>query len=136
MKAEALLARKPDPTTHEVARALAGNLCRCTGYVKIIEAIQLVAAARRGTGLPASEEVGVGSRAPRYEGQLQVLGERPFVADLTAPGMLHGALRLADHPRALVKRIDIRAAAAAPGVVSVATWRDVPGERFCGLLTA
>jgi selenium-dependent xanthine dehydrogenase len=136
MKAEALLARKPDPTPDEVRHALAGNLCRCTGYVKIVDAIQLVAAARRGAELPATEESGVGARVLRYEGRLQVLGERPFVADLTAPGMLHGALRFADHPRALVKRIDIGAALAAPGVVSVATWREVPGARFCGLLTA
>ncbi len=136
MKAEALLARTPDPTATEVTRALAGNLCRCTGYGPIVEAIRVVAAARRGGEIPAGEEAGVGSNAVRYEGRAQVLGERPFVADLFVPGMLHAALRFADHPRALVQRIDVEAAERASGVVAVATWRDVPGERVCGLLTA
>jgi xanthine dehydrogenase molybdenum-binding subunit len=136
MKAEGLLARSPDPSREEIARALAGNLCRCTGYTRIVDAIHSVACARRGDCLPEASGRGVGEAALRYEGRAQVLGERPFVADLTAPGMLHGALRFADHPRAVVRRIDTAAAERAPGVVRVATWRDVPGQRFCGLITA
>ena len=153
MKAEALLRRDPSPTRDQIAHALAGNLCRCTGYVRILDAIERAAALRRGEPAPAprlpvaavgaagagesppSREDGVGARAPRYEGHDLVLGERPFVADLRVPGMLHGALRFADHPRALVRRIDPRRAAAHPGVIRVATWRDIPGERTQGLLT-
>src|SRR5574338_55957 len=52
MKAEGLLSRTPDPGREEVSRALAGNLCRCTGYVKIVDAILRVAAERRGVALP------------------------------------------------------------------------------------
>src|SRR3990172_4884965 len=48
MKAEALLRRTARPTDEDVARALAGNLCRCTGYIRVIEAIQAVAAERAG----------------------------------------------------------------------------------------
>jgi 4-hydroxybenzoyl-CoA reductase subunit gamma len=44
MAAEALLRRNPDPTRDEIKAALAGNLCRCTGYVKIIESVQAAAA--------------------------------------------------------------------------------------------
>ena len=44
MKAEALLAKNPEPTRDEIARALLGNLCRCTGYVKVVDAIELAAA--------------------------------------------------------------------------------------------
>jgi selenium-dependent xanthine dehydrogenase len=136
MKAEALLARAPLRSPDEVAHALAGNLCRCTGYVKIIDAIRRVADAREGRApLSAGGGDGVGDPAPRYEGREQVLGERPFVGDLVAPGMLHGALRFSDHPRALVRRIEVTAAARHPGVVAVLTWRDVPGERFQGLIT-
>jgi xanthine dehydrogenase molybdenum-binding subunit len=136
MKAEALLARHPDPTREEVAHALLGNLCRCTGYVKIVDAVLLAAAARRGEPLPEPDTSGrVGSRSPRYEGAELALGEKPFVADLTAPGLLHGALRLADHPRALVRRIDTSKAAGHPGVVAVLTAVDVPGERTQGMLT-
>ena len=136
MKAEALLARNPDPGRDEVAKALAGNLCRCTGYIKIIDAIRRVAEARAGRELAATAEAdGIGAPAPRYEGHEQVLGERPFVADLRLPGMLHGALRFSDHPRAVVRRIDTSAAELHPGVVRIVTWRDVPGDRFCGLIT-
>jgi xanthine dehydrogenase molybdenum-binding subunit len=144
MKAEALLRRLTRPTREEIARALAGNLCRCTGYVKVIDAIDAVAAARNGGGeieSPARDDgldgvgEGIGARAARYEGASFVLGEHKFVADMTVPGMLHGAIRFADHPRAVVRRIDVARAAAHPGVVAVVTWRDVPGERVQGLLT-
>ena len=132
MKAEGLLARQAAPSRDEIARALAGNLCRCTGYVKIIDAIERVAAAG-GTRLrPAAGPSrwapsrrrpagGVGARADRVAGRAMALGEQPFVADMTVPGMLHGALRFGDHPRAVVRRIDTTRAAASPGVVAVVT---------------
>ncbi len=72
MKAEALLNKNPSPTRDEVARGLAGNLCRCTGYVKIIDAVELAAAARRGEPLPALDVTGlVGTRTPRYRAILR-----------------------------------------------------------------
>ena len=136
MKAEGLLHKNPDPTRDEIARALKGNLCRCTGYVKVVDAIERVAAARRGQPQPTPERSGrVGARAARYEGEELALGDKPFVADLTAPGMLHGALRFSDHPRAHVLRIDTSRAKAYPGVVAVLTASDVPGERAQGTLT-
>ncbi len=136
LKAEALLERNPRPSRAEIAHALLGNLCRCTGYVKIVDAIELAAAARRGEPVPAPEPgAGVGARAARYEGAELALGERPFVADLTAPGMLHGAVRFAGNPRARVVRIDVSRARAHPGVVAVVTADDVPGERVQGVLT-
>ena len=138
MKAEALLRREPAPMREGVMRALAGNLCRCTGYLRIAEAIELVAACRRdGTALPAPDESGaVGSRTIRYEARELALGDKPFVADLRVPDMLHGALRLADHPRAIVRRIDTARAAAHPGVVGIVTAGDVPGARTQGLIRA
>ena len=138
MKAEALLGRRPAPTRDEIARALTGNLCRCTGYVKVIDAIASVADGRRQAPRlddRAGPGDGVGDRSVRYDGAALALGEHAFVADMAVPGMLHGALRFADHPRALVRRIDVSRAAVHPGVVRVVTWRDVPGERVQGLLT-
>ncbi len=65
MKSEALLRRSPDPSREEIARALAGNLCRCTGYVKVIDAVRRVVAARRGDGVePVPAEVPAGAPAP------------------------------------------------------------------------
>src|SRR5881628_2580056 len=70
MKAEALLAKNPNPGRDEIARALAGNLCRCTGYVKIIDAVRLAAAAARGEAIPPAESSGrVGTRTARYQGR-------------------------------------------------------------------
>jgi xanthine dehydrogenase molybdenum-binding subunit len=136
MKAEAFLARNPDPTREQVARVLLGNFCRCTGYVKIVDAILLAAAARRGRPLPEPDRSGrVGTRAPRYAGEELALGEQAFVGDMTAPGRLHGALRFSDHPRARVLRIDTARALAHPGVTAIVTAADVPGERTQGVLT-
>ncbi len=136
MKAEAFLAKHPDPTRQEVARALLGNLCRCTGYVKVVDAVLHAAAAHRGVPPPVPERSGrVGARSARYDGDELALGDKPFVGDLTAPGMLHAALRFSDHPRARVVRIDTSKAAAFPGVVSVLTAADVRGERQQGSLT-
>ncbi len=136
MKAHALLEREAAPSREVVSRALAGNVCRCTGYAKVIDAIDLVAAARRGEPGPEVERGGgVGSRTIRWDARELALGDRPFVNDMSVPGMLHGALRFSDHPRAVVRRIDTTRAAAAPGVVSIVAARDVPGERTVGLIT-
>ena len=138
MKAESSLAREPAPTREGLARSLTGNLCRCTGYVKILDALETVAAVRRGDQPAPSTctEAGVGARADRYDGRELVLGEFPFVRDMIVPDMLHGALTLSAHPRAIVKRIDTTRAEGVPGVIRVATWRDVPGKRHQGLIFA
>jgi len=136
MKAEGLLARNPEPSRAEIERALAGNLCRCTGYVKIVDAIELAAGAKRGEPVPEPDWSGkVGSRTGRYQGRELALGDKPYVNDLKAEGMLQGAIRFSDHPRARVIRIDTAKAAGHPGVVAVATAGDVPGERTQGLIT-
>ena len=135
MKAEHLLREHPEPTRSEVAAALAGNLCRCTGYAKIVDAVQLSAAARRGEPSPGPDPSGrVGTRAARYRGRELALGRQPFVNDLSRHGMLHGAVRFSDHPRARVLRIEKSKALAAPGVRTVLTAADVPGERLQGEL--
>ena len=145
MKAEALLRREPRPSREVIAHALAGNLCRCTGYVKIIDAIDLAARVRAGVAgstSSAGEPVAPpaagpgGPRGPRFRGRELALGEHRFVNDLDAPGMLYGALRFADHPRAVVRRISTTHALAVPGVMAVLTAADVPGTRSQGLIVA
>jgi len=135
MKAESLLMKNAAPTRGEIERGLAGNLCRCTGYVKIIDAVDLAAAAKRGEDLPPIDTSGkVGSRTARYQGFELALGDKPYINDMTMEGMLHGALRFSDHPRARIVRIDATEAGALPGVVRVATAHDVPGDRMQGLI--
>jgi xanthine dehydrogenase molybdenum-binding subunit len=136
MKAEAILAKDPSPTREEITRALAGNLCRCTGYVKILDAVGLMARARLGGPVPEPDRSGrVGSRTARYQGRELALGDKPYVNDLRPDGMLHGALCLSDHPRARVVHIGTARAAEHPGVVAVLTASGVPGDRTQGLIT-
>jgi selenium-dependent xanthine dehydrogenase len=136
LKAEALLRKTPEPSREQVAAALAGNLCRCTGYIKIVDGVLLAAEAKLGKPLPEIDRSGrVGSRTARYEAAQLALGDKPYVNDLSAAGMLHGAIRFADHPRATIGSIDTTRARAYPGVVAVLLAGDVPGERTQGELT-
>ncbi len=135
LRAKHLLDKHPSPTRAEIAKAIDVHLCRCTGYDKILDAIELLAKLRRGEEVPAPvADGGVGASNARYRGPDLVLGQRPFVADMTREGLLHGALVLSAHPRARVVAIDTSKAKALPGVRAVATAADVPGERWYGLL--
>jgi xanthine dehydrogenase molybdenum-binding subunit len=136
MKAESLLHKNPDPDRSHVVAALAGNLCRCTGYVKITDAILLRAAANRGVPLAQPDSTGrVGSRTARYQGRELALGDKPYINDMSMPGMLHGAIRFSDHPRARILSVDTTRARACPGVVTVLSADDVPGNRTQGEIT-
>jgi selenium-dependent xanthine dehydrogenase len=134
LRAHHLIGRNAAPSRTEIARAIDGHLCRCTGYAKIIDAIELFARAKRGEALPELAEGGVGVRAARFRGADLILGRKDFVDDLTRPGMLHGAVVLSPFARARVVSIDTGKARAHPGVMSVATADDVPGKRRYGLL--
>lgn len=120
----------------EIARALDGHVCRCTGFVKVIDAVEMIHAAKKNGGaLPAPVcDGGVGKNLQRYQGGALALGDRPFIDDIDVPGLLHGAVVLSPHARARVKRIDVSKARALPGVVAIATAKDVPGERWVGLI--
>ena len=135
LRAKVITDRDPAPTRDAIARALDVHLCRCTGYVKVIDAIELLGAAKRGVTIPPAGSDGrVGQSLTRIASAQTVLGDRPFLDDIVVPGMLHGALVLSPHPRARVLRIDSTRARALPGVQAVATAADVPGERWVGML--
>ena len=134
LRAKYLLDRHPNPSRGEIAKAIDVHLCRCTGYRKIVDAIELMARGRRGEPFPMPQDGGVGASLARYDAVRTALGERPYVDDLVQPGLLHGAVALSPHARALVKRIDVARARAHPGVVAVVTATDVPGERWYGLI--
>jgi len=134
MSAKALLDKIPNPTSAEVKSAIRHNLCRCTGYLKIERAIHLAAKAMRdGQALNAEARAAkVGARMVRVDSDEKVLGTGDFVDDMKLPEMLYGVALRAKYPRALVKKIDITAARAFPGVEAVLTAKDVPGERMLG----
>ncbi len=137
MRAHHLLNTNPEPTRAEIAAALGEHLCRCTGWVKVVDAIAAAGRARLGVPLPELPATGgVGARIARYRTRELALGERPFVDDLSRPGMLYGAVALSAHARARVVRVDTARARALPGVAQVMTARDVPGDRWNGLIHA
>ena len=131
LRAKHLTDRNANPSREEIAKAIDAHLCRCTGYVKIVDAIELIAKAKRGEAVPAPCTDGrVGSSLARYGAPGSALGERPYVDDFVVPGMLHGALVLSPHARARVLSIDTSRAKALAGVRAVATAADVPGKRW------
>ncbi len=136
MRTNVLLHKNPTPSRDEIKQALTLNLCRCTGYVKIIDAIHEAAlrlkneAATQGTTLSGM----VGTSYPKYEAYQMALGERLFVNDLHFDNMLHAALCFSDHPKAKILDIDVSEAEKTEGVVRVFTADDVPGDRYVGLI--
>ncbi len=135
MRARGLWLSNPNATRNDIIRAISPNLCRCTGYVKIIDAIQHAFAELNGKkGDPKKHDAKIGSQYPKYQAKETALGIRPFVDDMFVDGMLYGALRFSDHPKAKVLKIDISKANKVEGVVKILTASDIPGERYIGLI--
>lgn len=134
MAGAALLHREPDPTEDEVKRAIRGNVCRCTGYKKIIEGVLLAAAVLRGErdvdpALERGDSYGVGERAFRVDVRRKVLGYGKYPDDLDErdfPDLAYAGAVRSRYPRARVVRIDAERARAMPGVLAVLTAADVP----------
>ena len=129
--------REPDPSDDEIREALSGNLCRCTGYQKIVEAVQRrrrsaheqrrapddrCARRRLERGRVGESVARVGRRSRRST------GEFAYSSDLEAPGMLWGHTLRSPHAHARIRAIDISEALALPGVHAVLTHEDVPGR--------
>ena len=134
MRAKVLLQTNPNPTREEVVKAVRPHLCRCTGYVKLVDAILDAATLLPEGNIPEPDDnPRLGSGWPKYGGYERAVGTRPFVNDIDAPGMAHGAIVFSEHPRARVLAIHTDEAADMPGVVRILTADDIPGERVLGL---
>ena len=134
MAGKALLDQNPNPTEAEIKKAIRGNVCRCTGYKKIIEGIALAGAILRGEAsvdpaLEEGEDYGVGARAFRTDVRDKVLGRGEYCDDLYLDGMAHASAVRSQYPRARVLDIDASAALALPGVLAVLTADDVPHNK-------
>ena len=123
-------------TEKEINKALNSNLCRCTGYKKVTKSCLSAAEALRNNAkieLPQSSGK-VGESLPKYDSLRLATGEAPYVADLKFEGMVHGALKFSNHPRAKVLKINTSFAEKLDGVLRVFTAEDIPGQRFTGLI--
>ena len=136
ISAKALLDKSPNPDAGEIKEAIRGNVCRCTGYVRIEQAIGLAAKVMRGEiqATPLAQG-GLGISFPRVDAAEKVLGTGQYVDDMHMKDMLYGAVLRAKYPRAFVKSMDVSAARALPGVEAVLTAEDVPGDRYWGFIT-
>ena len=115
----------------DMARHLGAHLCRCTGYVKILDAIEAVATnAEQIVALPT----GIGERGTKYQAAELTLGDRGYVDDIRVPNLAHAALHLTSHARAEVLEIDTAEARGARGVIAVLTAADIPGAHRTGII--
>ncbi len=181
MRTKVLFGENPNPTHDQIKKAIQGNFCRCTGYVKIVDAIEEALKILRESdkktirdktdpsgslhnhkpqikqfgpvplqpfmdpsttdqevthfpGLAPFTPAGAGQSLIKYDGYETAIGKRKFVSDIQVDGMVYGALRFSDHPRARVVSIDITEAMTMEGVERVFTASDIPGDRFTGLI--
>ncbi len=132
MRTKWMLDQNPAMPREEIARWLGPHLCRCTGYTKIMDAIELAGRVRLGGRFPELDQCGkVGTSLMMYEGADRVLGDKNYIDDMKVSGMLHGAFVFSAHPRAKVLKID---ASNLPDSVKVITAKDIPGEHKVGLV--
>ena len=135
MSAKGLLDQNPSPTREEAAYAIRNNICRCTGYVKIIDAILLAAEVfRAGKVPPAPTDWSLGQRVPRVDVAEKVTGTGQYPDDIYLDGMIYGSAVRSQYPRARVLAIHTEEAKALPGVVCVLTAADIPGQNKVGHL--
>jgi CO/xanthine dehydrogenase Mo-binding subunit/aerobic-type carbon monoxide dehydrogenase small subunit (CoxS/CutS family) len=140
MAATAALRTNPFADREEIKERLGGNICRCTGYQKIFDAIELARDVQNGT-LPAAalledETEGgdvIGKNVRRIDTPSKVSGRLKYAGDMTMPGMLHVQVLRSPHAHARIVSIDISAAEVMGGVAGVITSADVPGEDGFGV---
>jgi aldehyde oxidoreductase len=133
MATKALLDQNPNPDTAAIKKALARNLCRCTGYVKIFDAVKLAGKFLRKETTPAKVRAAIdknkmiGESHPRPSAMLKACGLAQFGGDIKMDNMLEIAAVHSTEFHAVIKSIDVSAAKKMPGVFGVMTAEDIKG---------
>jgi len=132
MATKALLDKNPDPDNGEIKQAFSHNLCRCTGYVKIIDAVKLAGRFLRGEATPDKvrpdfKDGTLGVSHPRPTAMLKACGLAEFAADIQFQDALEVAVVRSTEHHAVIKSIDTKAAETMPGVIGVMTAKDIKG---------
>ena len=134
MAATSAIRANPHVSDDEIKERLGGNICRCTGYAKIFEAVELARdvmngskpATALGEDMPEDGHY-IGHNTRRLDAPSKVSGRLKYAGDMVMPGMLHVAVLRSPHAHARIVSIDTSAAEAMPGVEGVITEADVPG---------
>lgn len=134
MRAKALLDSNPDPTEEDIKKALRNNICRCTGYKKIVEAVQLAARIRSGKEKVElyDDDGQVGDRTVRTDAISKVKGHPVYTDDYKLVRPLQGKMLFSRYPHAKLLSVDIEEARKMPGVAAIALYKDVPGRKDFG----
>ncbi len=135
MAAKGLLDRQPNPSRAQIVEALEGNLCRCTGYTRIVMAVELAAAWLQGesvTGPAFAGEGIVGGDARRTDSIAKVTGQARYAEDMAPTGLLHAGVLRSPHPHARLLALETEGAERLPEVVRVLTAADIPGRNGLG----
>lgn len=132
LSAKGLLDVEENPTSDMVKKAIKGNICRCTGYVKIEEAILMAAKYFREKLPVPPRETSAFMSTPfkRVDAEEKILGTGEFVDDIVVPGMIYAKAVRSKYPRAIVNKIDITKALSHPDVVKILTAKDVPHNKI------
>ncbi len=135
--AKSLLDVNLAPTSEDVKKAIRGNICRCTGYVKIEQAILMAADFfRKDLPIPPREtEAPLSKRFKRVDAKEKILGTGEYVDDVIVPGMIYAKALRSKYPRAIVNKIDLTKALAHPDCVRILTEKDVPNKKVGHLVT-
>jgi nicotinate dehydrogenase large molybdopterin subunit len=138
LSSKALLDRNPEPDEQEIRSAISGNLCRCTGYKKVVEAIDAAARELRGEAVGRVREEpetgSIGRSITRVDALSKATGKAVYADDISLPGMLFAAVLRSPYPSARIVAIDCSEARMLPGVRAVLTAQDIPGSRRYGEL--
>ena len=134
LRTKALLDENSDPSEEEIKQALTGNLCRCTGYTKILEAVETSKSYLKGEKpkkieyQPQKSAMNlsvVGKRLPKLDAPDKATGRAIYTDDIVLPNMIYGKLLLSPLPHAKIKSINVKKAKALPGVKLILTGADV-----------
>src|SRR5207247_2343046 len=130
MTAKALLEQNPHPSDAEIRDGIRGNLCRCTGYAKIVQAISVAAGATVTAEDRPDARATVGRSLRRIDADEKVTGKAPYAYDMALPGMVYGEILRSPLAHARITRIDTARAGELPGVLAVLTQADMPSAHF------
>src|SRR5258708_189065 len=133
----------PQADREEIKERLGGNICRCTGYQKIFDAVEMARDYLNGKLLPtafdeldAADGKYIGVNVRRIDAPSKVTGALRYAGDMVLPNMLHVQVLRSPHPHARIISIDVTDAAAILGVQGIATAADVPGQAGFGVFVS